>query len=94
MAFSKGMLEYLHDSGQMPDWAYYQQNGKSASENLQDALLREQRQRFIRRRQEQELAEYKRSREKEIDEELEKQLEEKLGDTLDKVLYDLLKDFQ
>jgi len=23
MAFSKEMLEYLHDSGQMLDWAYY-----------------------------------------------------------------------
>lgn len=36
MAFSKEMLEYLHDSGQMPDWAYYQQNGKSASENYRE----------------------------------------------------------
>ena len=46
---SKEMLEYLHDSGQMPDWAYYQQNGKSASENLREQLMKEQRKRELQR---------------------------------------------
>ena len=53
MAFSKEMLEYLHDSGQMPDWAYYQQNGKSAGENLREQLMKEQRKRELQRQQEQ-----------------------------------------
>ena len=26
-------IEYLHDTGRMPDWAYYQLNGKNAQEN-------------------------------------------------------------
>jgi len=26
-------IEWYHDNGYMPDWAYYQQNGKSAQEN-------------------------------------------------------------
>ena len=26
-------IDYLHDIGRMPDWAWYQQNGKSAQEN-------------------------------------------------------------
>ncbi len=33
---SNELLEYLHKSGQMPDWAYYQQNGKSVNKNLID----------------------------------------------------------
>lgn len=33
MAYTKEQLEYLHDSGKMPDWAYYQQNEATAQEN-------------------------------------------------------------
>lgn len=33
MPFSKDEIEYYHNVGLMPDWAYYQQNGKSAQEN-------------------------------------------------------------
>ena len=33
MAFTQQEIEYYHDRGLMPDWAYYQQNGKSAEEN-------------------------------------------------------------
>ena len=29
-------LEYLHESGKMPSWAYYQQNGKSAQHNYNE----------------------------------------------------------
>lgn len=35
MAYSKEMIERLHDLGWMPDWAYYQQNGRSAQENYE-----------------------------------------------------------
>ena len=86
---SKEMIGYLHDSGQMPDWAYYQQNGKSASENIRD-----QRKRELLRQQERDLAKYKARREAEIEAELEEQLEEKLPETLDKVFDDLFKDWQ
>lgn len=33
MAYTKEQIEYLHDSGKMPDWLYYQQNGAKAQEN-------------------------------------------------------------
>ena len=33
MAFTPKEIEYLHDTGEMPDWIYYQQNGKTAQEN-------------------------------------------------------------
>ena len=33
MAYTKEQIEHLHDSGKMPDWAYYQQNGATAQEN-------------------------------------------------------------
>jgi hypothetical protein len=33
MAFTPEEIEYYHNRGLMPDWAYYQQNGKSAQEN-------------------------------------------------------------
>ena len=36
MAYSLEMIEWLHDNGKMPDWAYYQQNGKSADHNLRE----------------------------------------------------------
>ena len=88
--FSKEMLEYLHDSRQMPDWAYYQQNGKILDKNYRAIVNREQR----RFREEIELQEYKARREKEIEEELEKEAEEKLSITLNKLLDNLLKDFQ
>lgn len=33
MAYTKEQIEYLHDSGKMPDRVYYQQNGATAQEN-------------------------------------------------------------
>lgn len=90
MVFSKEMLEYLHDSGQMPDWIYYQQNGKSIEENYRDIMNKRQR----KYRQDLELQEYKCRRDKEIDKKLEEQLENKLEKMLDNILDDLLKDFQ
>lgn len=32
-------IEYLHNTGKMPDWAYYQQNGKTAQENFRDQRI-------------------------------------------------------
>ena len=56
MAFSKEQIEYLHNTGKMPDWVYYQQNGASAQENYNRQKL-EQRQRMTQQLQEKELEE-------------------------------------
>ena len=56
MAFSKEQIEYLHNTGKMPDWVYYQQNGASAQENYNRQQL-EQRQRMTQQLQEKELEE-------------------------------------
>ena len=36
------IVELLHDMGKMPDWAYYQLNGKSAQENYADQKRKNQ----------------------------------------------------
>ena len=77
----KEMIEYYHNRGLMPDWWYYQVNGKSATENYLDMVNK----RDMKLREE-----LLRQREKE---ELEKEIEDKLEDTIEKVLNDLLKDF-
>ena len=56
MAFSKEQIEYLHNTGKMPDWAYYQQNGGLAQENYNRQKL-EQSQRITQKLQEKELEE-------------------------------------
>ena len=56
MAFSKEQIDYLHNTGKMPDWAYYQQNGGSAQENYNRQKI-EQRQRITQKLQEKELEE-------------------------------------
>lgn len=77
----KEMIEYYHNNGLMPDWWYYQVNGKSATENYLDMVNK----RDMKLREE-----LLRQREKE---ELEKEIEDKLEDTIEKVLNDPLKDF-
>ena len=77
----KEMIEYYHDRGLMPDWWYYQVNGKTAEENYIDMVNR----RSLKFRDEMLREEEKK--------ELEKELEVKLEETLEKVLNDLLKDF-
>lgn len=37
---TKEEIEYYHNSGLMPDWIYYQVNGKTAEENYRDILLK------------------------------------------------------
>ena len=56
MAFSKEQIEYLHNTGKMPDWDYYQQNGGSAQENYNRQKI-EQRQRITQKLQGKELEE-------------------------------------
>ena len=37
---TKEEIEYYHNSGLMPDWIYYQVNGKTAEENYRDILMK------------------------------------------------------
>ena len=37
---TKEEIEYYHNSGLMPDWIYYQVNGKTAEENYIDILMK------------------------------------------------------
>lgn len=37
---TKEEIEYYHNSGLMPDWVYYQVNGKTAQENYIDIVMK------------------------------------------------------
>lgn len=76
MAYTKEQIEYLHDSGKMPDWAYYQQNGATAQENY-NRQIQAFRNRMLERYQE---------------EQQEKEIEKQIEDKLEEILEDLLKD--
>ena len=93
MAYTLEQIEYLHNRGLMPDWAYYQQNGKSAQANFNEQTMK-----FIedhRRRQEEEKqrkakeAQQRKEEEKALEAEIEKQVEK----AIEKALDELLKDF-
>lgn len=81
-------IEYYHDKGQMPDWIYYQVNGKTAQENY--AIQKRKRQKEVmewleeRRRREQEAKEQK---------ELEAEIEKKACEIAEKAIEDIFKDF-
>lgn len=62
------MIEYLHDNGQMPDWAYYQQNNKPAYYNHSQQINK-----FLEREK----------LSKQLENELQEQLEDKLAKALD-----------
>lgn len=78
-------IEYLHDIGKMPDWIYYQQNGKTAQENY---VIQKQKQQaeFHRRLLE-------RSRQKEAEKAIEAEIERTAGTAIEKALTELLRDF-
>lgn len=87
-------IERLHKTGKMPDWYYYQVNGKSATENLW-----EQHQKMIdkikkREQIDRELEIYKARRKAEIDAELEKQIENEITPKIESVIDDLFKDWK
>ena len=81
MAYTKEQIEYLHDSGKMPDWAYYQQNGATVQENYNRQIKA-----FRNRLKGRQLEE---QQQKEIEKQIEKQLEDKI----EEILEDLLQDF-
>lgn len=77
MSHTKEQIEYLHNSGNMPDWAYYQQNRATAQENYNRQI-----QAFKNRITE-------RQQQKQQQDEIEKQLEDKLEEILEDLLKDL-----
>ena len=74
MSLTQKEIEYLHDIGKMPDWYYYQVNGKSFQENY--ISIHRQRQQ-----------EYKKLLvERQQQKELEKELDTAIGKALEKAL--------
>ena len=56
--FLKEQIEFLHNTGKMPDWAYYQQNRNSIAENYREQkakIYREIRQDTVQKLQETEI---------------------------------------
>lgn len=89
MAFTPEQIEWLHDNGKMPDWAYYQQNGKTAQQNYADATRRA-RERIMKLYEEQQAEARRKEEEKKLEADIEKQVEKAIEKALDK----LLKDFK
>ena len=92
MAYIQEQIEWLWQHGKMPDWAYFQQNGKSAQSNYALATQRAK-QRILDTYYQQQEEARKKKEEKEIEKQLEKQIEKQLEESLEKVLDDLLKGF-
>ena len=93
MALTPEQIEWLHDTGRMPDWAYFQQNGKTAQQNYVEATRRAK-EKIMKRYEEQQAEARRKAEEKKLEAELEKQIEKKLETALEKALDDLLKDFK
>ena len=93
MALTQEQIEWLHDHGKMPDWAYYQQNRKSAQANWEDQH-RKIMERYRQREAEQRRQAEEKALEKKLEADLEKQIEEKLGKAVETALDDLLKGFK
>ncbi len=93
MALTPQEIERLHNSGKMPDWIYYQVNGKSAQENWEEQH-RKIIERYRQREEEARKQAEQKKREKDLEKQIEKQIEKELEKTVEKVLEDLLKGFK
>lgn len=71
---TKEEIEYYHNSGLMPDWIYYQVNGKTAEENYIDILMKRN-------------IEY---RDLIVDRELENSISKRLEETIDNCIDDII----
>lgn len=71
---TKEEIEYYHNSGLMPDWVYYQVNGKTAEENYIDILMKRN-------------IEY---RDLIVDRELENSISKRLEETIDNCIDDII----
>ena len=92
MAYTLEQIEWLHDNGKMPDWAYYQQNGKTAQQNFVEAT-KKARERILKEYYDREAESKRKEEQKQLERQLEKDIEKQLETTLEKVLDDLLKGF-
>lgn len=72
MAFTPEEIEFYHNRGLMPDWIYYQVNGKSAQENYNDYYNK----RTLKLNK------------KYLREDMQKQLDKEIEDVLDNLLKD------
>lgn len=93
MALTPEQIEWLHDNGKMPDWAYFQQNGKTAQQNYAEATRRAK-EKILKRYEAQQEEARRKAEEKKLEAELEKKMEKQLEKALEKALDDLLKDFK
>lgn len=76
---TKEEIEYYHNSGLMPDWVYYQVNGKTVQENYTDIIAKRDK-------------EYSDSlNERELEESITKQIEETIDRHFDDILKELNK---
>lgn len=85
MALTHDQIEWLHDNGKMPDWAYFQQNGKTAQQNFAEATRRA-RERILRNYNEQQEQARRKEEEKKLEADIEKQVEKALEKALDELL--------
>ena len=75
-------IERLHDRGLMPDWWYYQVNGKSAEDNFEAQHKKIMEQYMAREREKEERAAIEKYVNEVLEKKLEKCLEEALGSLL------------
>ena len=71
---TKEEIEYYHNSGLMPDWIFYQVNGKSAEEYYRDILMKRD----------------KEYRDLIVDRELEDSISKRLEETIDNCLDNII----
>ena len=88
MALTQEQIEWLHDNGKMPDWAYFQQNGKTAQQNFVEAT-KKARERILKEY----YAREEEAKRKEEQKQLEKDIEKQIEKGLEKALEELLKGF-
>ena len=88
MAYTLEQIEWLHDHGKMPDWAYYQQNGKSATMNLYEQT-KKFKERVLKEEQERQEEAKRKAEEKKLEKQIETQLEEAVQKALENLLKDL-----
>ena len=82
MPLTPAEANYYHDRGMMPDWAWFQQNGRTAQENYK----------YQKDKMRMELEQ--RRQEEEQQKQIEKQIQEGLDKAIDKAMKDLFKGFK
>ena len=89
MAYTQEQIEWLWRNGKMPDWAYFQQNGKTAQENYVLATERDKQRILDNYNRQQEEARRKQEIQKQ-EKQLEKDIEKQLEQSLEKILASLI----